>query len=329
VAPVSVQDVVYQIKALGSLEAQDLVHVTAEVEGAVADVRFHEGYSVTPQTVLLRIDPERYRLEAEGAEATYKKTLADQHRAEGDLKRREDLARDQLVAPEELNRSRQEAERLSAETAAAKAAWDWALQNRRRSEVRPSQAGVINTRAVDTGQFVKSGTDLATLVDVSRLRLRFRVSEVESLHARVDENVSFRVASLGERSFPARIYHVGQVADPTTRQVEVLAWVNNPGVLKPGFFAEVTLAAESRKSAMVVPEGAVQASERGFVIYGVENGRARLHPVQIGLRTTEGRVEILSGLKAGETVVIEGSDRLTEGIPVQAAAESPRSGKAE
>jgi membrane fusion protein (multidrug efflux system) len=321
VAPVVVQDVVYQIKALGSLEAQDLVHVTAEVEGAVTDVRFHEGDRVTPETVLLRIDPERYRLEAEGAEATYKKTLADQHRAEGDLQRREDLARDQLVAHEELNRSRQEAERLSAETAAAKAAWDWALQNRRRSLVRPSQAGVINTRAVDTGEFVKNGTVLATLVDVSRLRLRFKVSEAESLHAKEGDAVGFRVAS---RDFPARIYHVGQVADPTTRQVEVLAWVANPGVLKPGFFAEVTLAAESRKNALVVPVGAVQASERGFVIYAVENGKARLRPVQIGLRTAGGRVEIVSGLQGGETVVVEGSDRLAEGVPLQAAPESPR-----
>jgi membrane fusion protein (multidrug efflux system) len=326
VAPVVVQDVVYQIKALGSLEAQDLVHVTAEVEGAVSDVRFHEGDRVTPETVLLRIDPERYRLEAEGAEATYKKTLADLHRAEGDLQRREDLARDQLVAHEELNRSRQETERLSAETAAAKAAWDWARQNRRRSEVRPSQAGVINTRAVDTGEFVKNGNVLATLVDVSRLRLRFKVSEVESLHAKEGDTVSFRVAS---QDFPARIYHVGQVADPTTRQVEVLAWVANPGVLKPGFFAEVTLAAESRKNALVVPEGAVQASERGFVIYAVENGKARLRPVQIGLRTTGGRVEIVSGLQSGDTVVVEGSDRLSEGVPLQAAPESPRPEKSE
>ncbi len=68
-AVVAVQDVEYQIKSLGTLEAQDLVQVTAQVEGAVAEVRFHEGDRVTPQTVLLRIDPQRYKLEAERAEA--------------------------------------------------------------------------------------------------------------------------------------------------------------------------------------------------------------------------------------------------------------------
>jgi membrane fusion protein (multidrug efflux system)/multidrug efflux system membrane fusion protein len=318
-APVALQDVVYQIKALGSLEAQELVQVTAEVEGAVSQVRFREGDRVTPQTVLLSIDPERYRLESAGAEATWQKTLADQHRADADWKRREDLARDKLVAPEELNRARQEAERLVAESAAAHAAWEWARQNQRRSQVRPPAAGVINTRTVDTGQYVKMGNVLATLVDTSRLRLRLKVSEAESLRARVGAEVTFRIAALGPRDFKARIYHVGDVADPATRQVEVLAWVRNPGELKPGFFAEVILAGAEKKSATVVPESAVIASEQGFVAYVVEGGTARMRPVEVGLRTGSGAVEILSGVKAGETVVSEGSDRLSDGMPVQDA----------
>jgi multidrug efflux system membrane fusion protein len=72
-----------------------------------------------------------------------------------------------------------------------------------------------------------------------------------------------------------------------------------------------------------VPEGAVQASERGFVAYVVNEGKAHLRPIQVGLRTGSG-VEILSGLGAGETVVVEGSDRLADGVPVQATA-SPAS----
>ena len=93
---------------------------------------------------------------------------------------------------------------------------------------------------------------------------------------------------------------MGDLADPATRQVEVLAWVRNPGELKPGFFAEVTLAVESKKGALTVPEGAVQASERGFIAYAVEDGKARVRPIEIGLRTGTGVVEILSGLKPGE-----------------------------
>jgi membrane fusion protein (multidrug efflux system) len=319
-APVTVQDVVYQVHSLGSLEAEEVMQVTAEVEGAVTEVHFNEGDRVSPATVLLMIDPERYRVQAEQAEASYRKSLADEHRSQDDYKRQEQLAKENLVPEADLIRARQEAERLAADAASAKAAWDIALQNVHRASVRPPRAGVINTRAVDTGQFVKSGTVLATLVDTSRLRLRFKVSEGESMKARVGDKVTFRVASLGETRFPAQIYHVSDVADASTRQVEILAWVKNPGVLKPGFFAETELASSSRKSALVVPEGAVQASERGFIAYVVAGGRARLRSVALGLRTSTGVVEILSGLKAGESVVVEGSDRLADGIPVQEAA---------
>ena len=159
------------------------------------------------------------------------------------------------------------------------------------------------------------------------LRRRFKVSERESLRSREGDSVRFRVGALGDRDFEGRIYHVAEMADPGTRQVEVMAWVKNPGVLKPGFFAEVTLATESRKGAIVVPEAAVQASEKGFVVYAVEGGKAALRPVEIGLRTGDGMVEVLSGLKGGESVVVEGSDRLRDGIELQ-VAENPPGGPA-
>ena len=323
VAPAEVREVVYQIKALGSLEAEEMVQVTAEVEGAVTEVRFHEGDLVTPKTLLARIDPDRYRLELERAKAALDQSIAELGRAQADLRRREELARNQLVAAEEMTRSQGENARLSAAVAVARAALGIAQQNFNKAEVRAPQAGVINTRSADTGAYVKLGTVLATLVDTGRLRLRFKVSEGESLRARQNGTVIFRVAALGPRDFQASIYHVGSVAAPTTRQVEVLAWVKNPGVLKPGFFAEVTLAGESRKEAIVVPEGAVQASEQGFVTYVVEKGTARLRPIEIGLRTGTGVVEILSGVKPQESVVIEGSDRLADGIDVQPVSASP------
>lgn len=330
VAPVAVQDVVYEIKSLGQIEAQDMVQVTAQVEGVATDVRFREGDRVGPGTVLLRIDPDRYRLEAERAQATLEQSQAEQDRAGADLRRREALAQNDLLSAEELTRSRSESSRLTASVEVSRAALGIARQNLARSEVRPQVSGVIDTRTVDTGQFVRAGTVLATIVDASRLRLRFRVSEAESLRATVGGSVNFRVAPLGPRGFTARIYHVGRIADTTTRQVEVLGWVDNPGELKPGFFAEVTLAGEQRKGALVVPESAIQASEQGFVTYVVEEKTARVRPIQLGLRTGTGVVEILSGLRPGETVVTEGSDRLDDGIPVEVVTgEEPRAAGSE
>ena len=316
-APVAARDVVYTIQSLGTLEPEELVQITAEVSGAVKEVMFHAGDRVSADTVLARIDPERYRLEAARAEATFRKAVATWERSKSDLVRREELAKDQLVAVEELNRVRQETEQLAADAAAAKAALEIAQQNARRADVRPSRAGVINTRTVDTGQFVQVGNALATLVDLSRLRLRFKVTESESLKAADGQAVTFRVGSLGDAAFTAKVYHVGNVADTNTRQVEILAWVDNPGVLKPGFFAEVTLATETRKGAIVISEGAIQASERGFVVFVVADGKAQERPVKIGLRTGDGSVEIVSGLAVGEVIVTSGSDRLANGMAVQ------------
>lgn len=321
VATVASQDVVYEVRVVGSLQADEIVQVTAQLDGAVQDVTLREGLHVTPETTLLRIDPDRYALEARQADAAYKRVVADHATADTVLKRREALAQEKLVSDEEMTRARREAEALGAQAEAARATRDIAFQRKERSEVRPPRAGVIDTKKVETGQFVKEGDILATLVDTSRLRLRFLVSETESLRTRVGQTVTFRVAALGDLDFEARIYHVGQTADATSRQVEVLAWVRNPGVLKPGFFADVALATESRKGAIVIPESAVQASERGFIAYAVEDGKARARVLQIGLRTGTGLVEILSGLKAGETVVSEGSDRLADGVAVRVADE--------
>ena len=199
----------------------------------------------------------------------------------------------------------------------AQAALGIAQQNLQRAEVRPQVSGVINTRTVDTGQFVRTGTVLATIVDSSRLRLRFKVSEAESLRATVGGSVTFRVAPLGPRDFTARIYHVGRIADTTTRQVEVLGWVDNPGELKPGFFAEVTLAGERAQERARRARGRDPGERAGLRHLRGGEGSGPLRPIQQGLRTGTGIVEILSGLKPGETVVTEGSDRLADGIPVE------------
>jgi multidrug efflux system membrane fusion protein len=323
-APAVTKDVVYRVTALGSLEAEEVIQVVAQVEGAVSDVRFHEGDRVTRDTVLLLIDPERYRLESARAEAALLRAQSDLKRAQEELGRRERLANAELLAMDEVNRYRAASESLDADVAAAKAAVDIAHQNQRRAEVRAPHSGVINTRTVETGTYVRPGAVLATIVDTSRLRLRLKISEGESLRIEEGQDVSFKVAPLAPREFVGQVYHVGEVADPTTRQVEVLAWVKNTGELKPGFFAEVSFAAGTRENAVVVPEGAIKASEAGFVTYIVEGGKAVERPVQIGLKTEEGLVEILSGLTGHETVVVEGSDLLADGVPVQDVdAENP------
>jgi multidrug efflux system membrane fusion protein len=314
--PVKVQEVVYRIQAVGSLEAEDNIQVNAELDGVLTEVKFNEGDRVTMNTVIARIDPDRYKLEADRAEAAFQRAVAAAAQAAATLARREALAKENLVSVEDLNQVRTANDTLAADVASAKAARDIAVQNLSRSAVKPRHAGIVDKRLVDTGAFVRTGTPIASLVDPSRLRLRFKVSETESLRASAGQQPNFTVAATGDQVYTGTIYHVGQVADPSSRQVEVLAWVKNPGTLKPGFFAEVTLPSGSKKDATVVPETAIQASDRGFVAFAIVDGKAQTRQVEIGLRTGGGDVEILSGLKAGETIVYEGSDRIANGVSV-------------
>jgi multidrug efflux system membrane fusion protein len=319
-APVSLRDVTYTIEAIGSIEAEEEIQVVAGVEGLVTSVRFREGDDVTPETVLATIDPERFRVQAERAKANYDKIEAQYRLALSDLTRREELAKQvpPLVSEEEMERARQEAQRLRAAVAEALSQFELADLDRKRSIVRPLVAGVINSKSVVTGQHVEAKTVLATLVDSGRLRLRFKVSEQESVRLTDGLAVTFTTASRPGHEFTATVFHISSSADPSTRMVEVLARIGRHGaLLKPGFFAQVHADVENHRGAIVVPERAVRPTEKGFVVFEVLDGKAVARQVSLGLRTRDGGVEILAGLGRGAIVVTDGGDVLKDGAPVQ------------
>jgi multidrug efflux system membrane fusion protein len=201
-----------------------------------------------------------------------------------------------------------------------------ATKNVEDTRVRPSIAGIVEKRHVSAGQYVKVGDPVATLVDVSKLRLRFTVGESESVQLKIGQTVSFRVKAFGDREFKAELFHVDAVADPTTRMVECLATVAEPGSgLRPGFFAEVSVPAAHAGDSIVVPEGSLLSTETGFVAFVVVGGKAARRPVKIGLHTKSGQIEILEGLKTDEVLVVNGAQSLQDGVPVEVADEAKKS----
>jgi multidrug efflux pump subunit AcrA (membrane-fusion protein) len=112
--------------------------------------------------------------------------------------------------------------------------------------------------------------------------------------------------------------------------VAVTARVDDPerGRLRPGAFAQVTVPVGGVKDSPVVPETAVRPSERGFVGYVVEGDTARERILTLGLRTADGRVQVKSGLRPGETVVVRGGEALSDGVKVRVEAAGPAEPKA-
>jgi len=126
--------------------------------------------------------------------------------------------------------------------------------------------------------------------------------------------ITFRVQAVPSRDFKAKLYHIGEVADSTTRMVECFAWVENPGrSLRPGFFADVTATIEQRSGALVVPQTAVIPTDQGFVGFVLKGeDQVERRVLKLGLYTREGNVEVLEGLEEGDRLVTRGAASLSE-----------------
>ena len=319
-AVVATREVEFTITAVGSVEAFEVVQVTARVPGAVEVVRFREGTRVREGEALVEIEPERYRLAAAEARAALEKARAALAEAESGLGRRRGANEKTagLISGEEVEAWQTRVLTARAEVAAREAALQQAERNAGDAVARAPFAGVVQTRDVQTGRYVQPGTLLATLVRRDPLLLRFQVTEPDAARLATGQSVRFAVQSGGgERR--ARVVYVAESADAASRMVAVTAEVQLPdGDLRPGTFAEVTVPVERSRAAIVVPQTAVRPSERGFLAYVVQGGKARERVLTLGMRTLDGLVEVRQGLAVADSLVVRGAEALREGQAVRA-----------
>ncbi len=186
--------------------------------------------------------------------------------------------------------------------------------------VRAPVAGVLQTRSVQTGQYVQPGTVLASMIRREPLLLRFKVPEPDAARVRPGMPVRFTVRS-DAHTFTARITHVADAAEEASRMVAVTAEVDDAEKdrLRPGAFADVVVPVGQSSGALVVPQTAVRPTERGFVAFVVEGTVAKERVLNLGLRTPDGKVEVRSGVQEGERVVVRGAEALRDGATVRVA----------
>ncbi len=326
VAPVEARDVEYIVSAVGSVEAFEQVQITARVAGVVEQVRFMEGQTVKKGEVLAEIEPTRYSIAVRSAQAALEKAQAMKDEAEAASGRRTaaNEAKPGLLPAEQLDTAQARARTAAADASAAKAALDQAELNLRDAYVRAPMEGVLQSRTVQTGQYVQPGTVLATLLRRDPLLLRFTVPEVDVGRLKPGMPARFTVRSDG-RTYTGRISYVADAADPASRMVKVTAEVSGKEAqaLRPGAFATVTVPVETAQGAPVIPQTAVRPSERGFLAFVVQDGKARERVVELGLRTADGLVEVREGVKPGEQLVVRGGEALRDGAAVR-IAEGPK-----
>jgi len=323
VEQVPVRSLVYTVTAVGSVEAFEKVQVTARVSGAVDRVLFSEGELTAAGRTLVEIETERYSLAVESAQASYEKAEASKADAEAGLKRRETVTTQNpgLIPGEEVETWRTKVLTAASDVAEKRSALNQAKLNLRDAFVKAPISGVIQTRTVQTGQYVQTGAVLATLVRRDPLLLRFRVPERDAVRIKPGQEARFRVRE-DSREFTAKVVHVAESADDTSRLVDITANIDDPSdrTLRPGSFAEISVPVASAREAPVIPVSAVRPSERGFLAYVVEGDKAVERILTLGMRSADGRVEVLSGLGGGESLVVRGAEALSNGASVRIGA---------
>jgi RND family efflux transporter MFP subunit len=320
VAKAEARKVEFTINAVGSVEAFEIVPVTTRVPGVIEGVKFREGNRVIEGQKLVEIEPERYRLGLVSSEALFDKACASLQEARAGLKRREQIFENQtgMISPEELEDWQTRVRTLEADSAYALAALDIAKLNLRDSGIPAPVSGVIQERKVVTGQYVQTGTVVASIVRRDPLLLSFTVPESDSKRLKQKMDISFRVRG-DERNYHAFITAVTESANPQTRMITVTAEVDDPqrDALRPGSFAEVTVMLGESSQLPVIPQTAIRPSEKGFLAYIVEDNIAHERVLNLGMRSLNGEVEVVDGIRAGETVVIRGAEALQDGAAVK------------
>lgn len=318
--PVSSKHVDYIVTAPGTVDAFEHVQVTARVQGAVDKVGFSEGQNVKKGDVLVVIDAERFASTVASAQAAVAKAEAEQADVEASIKRREGASADHpgLIPGEELATYQTKGLTAKADTAVAREQLHAAQINLRDATVRAPMDGIIQTRTVETGQYINSGYVMATLLQSKPMLLRFQVSPLEAPRIKPGVEAQFKLRET-LRTFTAKVTLVAGAADEASRLVPITAEIvdDNHGFwLRPGSFADVTLNLGGTRDAIVIPRSATRATERGFVAYVVDGEIAHERVLQLGQNTSDGFVEVRDGLKAGDKLVLRGGEPLAEGTGV-------------
>ncbi len=307
VATVVAEDLRETFTLPGGLEAWEDLTLAAEVAGVVRWIGPREGERVREGEPILRIDPE-------AIEAALARDRADYELQKRQFARMEDLAARNFVSPQELDQARRAFEVAEAELRRSRVALE-------KSTVRSPISGILDRLLVDRGEYVTEGTPVAAIVQVDRLKVNVEVPEKDVAFLHTGDTVRVVTAAVPGRIAVERggqVLHLSYRADPATRTYLARVAVENlEGELRPGMIVRVALVRRELPGVVAVPLYTVVEREGRRVVFVEEEGVARLRSVGFGPVIGD-RVVIAEGLAAGERLIIEGQQFLTDGAAVQA-----------
>lgn len=302
-APVRRGEQIRSWSAVGSLLANESVTIRPEITGRIARLGFEEGQRVERGAVLFALDDSVYV--AQVAQAVAGLSLSSRN-----AKRAEELYAGKLISPSERDTAlaARDVDAASLNLARALAA---------KTAIRAPFAGHAGLRLVSVGDYVNPGQDLVVIEDLARIKLEFRLPELALPDVREGQSVQVELDAYPSQRFDAKLYALDSRVAGDTRSIGARAILDNAdGRLRPGLFARVTLVVERKADALLIPEQSVLARGASAFVYVVEDGKASEREIQIGQRSN-GQAEVLSGLTAGQQIVVSGLQRVSDGAQVR------------
>lgn len=308
-----------RLPSVGTLKALQGVNLSLEVAGTVKDVQFESGQKVRAGQPLVQLDSAVESALLETAQADLGLAQLDYGRGS------------QLVGSQAISKG--EFDRLSAQLQKNKATVNQLKASLAKKHIVAPFSGTSGIRQVDVGDYLASGTVIATLQDISSLYVDFYIPEHAVPKVALGQAVQVEVSAYPGEQFPGSVSAINPKVENSTRNVLVRATLANPnGKLLPGMFTSLDVLLPNPAPQIVVPEGAITYTLYGNSVYAVAEKKtdggevekdASGKPVLIAERrfveTGErrgGLVLVTKGLNAGEQVVSAGQLKLDNGTPI-------------
>lgn len=299
-----------RVEGIGTGLARESVDITANATELVVGIYFEDGQTVKKGQRLVQLRDDQYQAELKQTRIN----LAEQER---ELNRITPLYHSRITSQKDYDAAKTAVSR--AQTAVGIV--EYQIGNRR---IIAPFSGRLGMRNVSIGDLVTPGTKITTLDDISEIKVDFRIPEKYYPEIKPGQKVGVQTASYPNRIFTGTISAVSPRIDSVTRTAEVRAMIPNPeGKLAPGMLFVVTLELGNHVSINVPEQALMSLGEIQYAfVYNPRQKRAERREIKLGQRS-RGQAEILSGLKVGEFLIVDGVLKLVDGSPVQVIYDKP------
>ena len=333
IVPVQRQDLQVEIKAIGTVVPTHTVNVQTQVSGVLKQIYFKEGQTVQKGQLLAQVDPAPFQVALAQAEGTQQQNLAQLRNAETELARYQLLFKQDSIAKQQVEQQHALVNQLKGQIQANRAEVDAAKLQLSYTKIYSPINGRVVFLQKDKGNLIQANdtTGLVSITQVHPIYVQFSVAEHDLTHLRENMKQGYQVPVKAWDKAEQKQLAVGQVQaldnqiDANTGTLKIKAiFDNRDDVLFPNQFVNVRLNAHTVQDAISIPSDAVQHGAKGTYVYIVNpQKKAEIRMLTLGL-SSNGQIQVLTGLNGTEQVVLEGIDRLAEGKEVQIVSDQPQ-----